>query len=90
MFEKFFHECCKKSELCRYWQIFLDIFLPAKNLILADRTGNWTVHVQSVNALLHIFRAFDFIKYLWYGSWYAEKINKLENDHPDLYEKFMQ
>lgn len=68
----------------------MGIFLPAKNLITADRTGDWNMHVQSVKDLLPIFRAFDCINYLRNGSWYLEQINKLGTEHPDLYEKFMQ
>ena len=89
-FDEFIKECCQKSELCSYWNLFLDTFLPAKNLVAADRSADWRLHVKSVESLLAIFRAFDCINYLRYGSWYSEQIKKLETENPYLYEKLMQ
>ncbi len=37
-----------------------------------------------------IFREFDAINYLRYGSWYLERINILEVDNPALYACFMK
>ena len=36
------------------------------------------------------FRECDNINYLRYASWYVEKMGKLPQDHPEMYEKFMQ
>ena len=40
--------------------------------------------------LLPVFRECDSINYLRYVSWYVEKKGKLPQDHPEIYEKFMQ
>ena len=40
--------------------------------------------------LLPVFRECDSINYLRYASWYVEKIGKLPQDHPEIYERFMQ
>ena len=40
--------------------------------------------------LLPVFRECDSINYLRYPSWYVEKVGKLPQDHPEIYEKFMQ
>ena len=78
------------SEMCQYWEGFLEIVSILKVLFAADREGNWQVDLQAMQNLLLVFRECDSINYLRYASWYAEKIRKLPQDHPEIYEKFMQ
>ena len=78
------------SEVYRYWEGFLEIVSILKALIAADREGDWQAHLQAMENLLPVFRECDNINYLRYASWYVEKMGKLPQDHPEIYEKFMQ
>ena len=60
-----------------------------KQLITADRDGNWLLHVAAIRSLMKILRAFDCINYLRYASWYLERIEVLEVEQPLLFQHFM-
>lgn len=83
-FQTFLQECQEKSELCLYFMNFLEIVYVIKQLIAADRDGNWALHVGSVENSMGILREFDAQYYLRYASWYLERINILEITHPTL------
>ena len=50
------------SEMCEYWEGFLEIVLILKALIAADREGDWHAHLQATQNLLPVFRECDCIK----------------------------
>lgn len=77
-----------KSEMCRYWDTFLYFVNLLKFLIAADRNGDWDSHLQAIQKLLPVFREFDSINYLRYASWYLKKMRWLEEEHPEVYQKF--
>ena len=54
------------------------------NLIEADKTGNWDGHLQCVQDLV---LECDSLNYLRYGSWYLEKMRKLEKEYPETYQE---
>ena len=87
-FEVFLEECKEKSEICKYLAVFQEIFKCIKNLVAADRDGDWHLHVEAVRSAMPIFRGFDAINYIRYASFYLEKIQVLQITHPSLYEKF--
>ena len=59
-----------------------------KQIITADREGNWPLHVASVQESMPVLREFDAINYLRYASWYLERILVLEVPHPNLFRRF--
>lgn len=87
-FNAFAQECQEKSELCQYFMNFQKIVAVIKQLITADRDGNWPLHVGTVKASMGILREFDAINYLRYASWYLERIQVLEVTYPSLYRRF--
>ena len=92
-FESFLKECEVKSELCQYLSVFQDMFRKVKNLIVADRDGNWYLHVYSVQSSMQVFQGFNAIKYLPFNSFYLEK-NKYCSTHMlpcmrDLFRAFL-
>ncbi len=90
MFLRFVGGCEAKSELCKFLGVFQNIVTQIKHLIVADRDGNWPLHVSTVESVMAIFQEFDAINYLWYGSWYIESVKVLELEHPDLYRAYMR
>lgn len=56
---------------------------------MADREGICELHVSTVESAMCIFREFDAINYLRYGSLYLERIRVLEMENSDLHTRFM-
>ncbi len=87
-FLEFEQECEAKSELCRFFGLWLQMAAIVKNAVVADREGNWNLHVATIEDSMKIFAEFDCMNYLRHGSWYLEQIKVLEFTHPDLYRRF--
>ena len=66
-FEHFCFSAGESSELCRYWNSLQTSIRYLKDLITADRNGDWENHLLSVQKLLPIFAECDSINYLRYG-----------------------
>ena len=67
-FEYFLHECCAKSEMCQYLQLFQHIASNIKHAVASDREGNFPLHMASIENSHPIFRESDCLNYLRYGS----------------------
>ena len=87
-FMEFEKECETKSEMCKYFGIWLKMAAVVKNMVASNREGNWELHVATVQDSLPIFAELDCVNYLRYGSWYYEQIKFLELTHPKLYRRF--
>lgn len=87
-FMEFEKECEAKSEVCKFFGVWLNFVTVIKNMIVSDREGNWSLHVSSVEDSMPIFAECDCINYLRHGSWYLEQIKVLEFTHPELYRRF--
>ena len=75
--------------MCKYWDGLTKLTSMLHNLIAADRKGDWIGHLQVVQDLLPVFCQANCINYLRYGSWYLDKMLKLEEELPDLYTEFI-
>ena len=73
-FETFSKTCSERSEICRHWDGILTLIGLLKDLVAADREGNWEGHLQEIQKLLSVFLMSRNINYLRYGSWYFEKM----------------
>ena len=88
-FDKFNKDRRGKTETWAYWDTFIQMVALLKDLIRADREGNWPLHLHSVQALLPLFAVFDCINYLRWCSLYLEYMRKLVDTAPDIFESFM-
>lgn len=88
-FKCFLEECCAKSEVCQYFQVFQWMVAIIKHAVASDREGNFQLHLAVVQASLPIFRESDCINYLRYGMFYLESTKALEATHPDVFQQFM-
>ena len=88
-FNVFVEKMSSTSEQCKFLDIFLKAVDAIKNLVAADRNGDWGLHISAVTKLLPFFSACDSINYLRYGSYYLEKVKLLETEHPSLYLEFL-
>ena len=60
----FTNHFAEKSQMCNYFEIFLNMVELLKDLVAADREGDWEAHLLAVQNTLPIFRKFDSINYL--------------------------
>ena len=61
-----------------------------KDLAVADRESDWKAHLLVAHNILPISREFDSINYLRYRSLHLENMRRLPEEHPEIYNKFMQ
>ena len=89
---KTFNESVKNRkaipQLCAYFEQILDIAKKIKNLIAADRNGDWEAHLQAVQELIPIFAECDSIHYFRYGSYHLEFMRKLPEKFPTIFNAF--
>ena len=79
----------EQSETFAYWNRFVQMVNLLKDLIRADREGNWPLHLKSLQSLLPLFAVCDRTNYLRWCSVYLEDMMKLESTAPHVYEQFM-
>ena len=63
-YRRFVNTLRERSETFCYWDNLIELIEQLKNLICADGGGNWLLHMNTVQKLLHIFAAFDCTNYL--------------------------
>ena len=88
-FDHFMDDAKNSNETFKYWDTFIYLIQQVENLVHADRDGDWTLHLQAVQALLPIFAAFDSTNYLRWCSLYLEDMHKLPGTAPDVYQAFV-
>ena len=89
-FDTFSQKCKEKSEICLYFENYILIVETIKNLVRADREGNFLLHMKTVGELCAIFTGGDGIHYMRCISFYHELLKNLKDKHPELYGNFMQ
>ena len=63
-YDMFVKDRASSSEFCKYWDLILKFINLLKQLIAAEREGNWNTYVCTVQELLPLFRAANSINYL--------------------------
>ena len=58
--------------------------------MVADRKADWEAHLLAIKNILPIFREFESINYLRYGSLYPENMRILPKEHQEIYRKSIQ
>ena len=89
-FDDFRNEAGKCSETFKHWDTFITLATHLGNLIRSDREGNWNLHLQTVQALLPMFMAFDSTNYIRWGSLYLENMRKLPQTTPEIHIAFQE
>ena len=60
-----------------------------RDLVRADREGDWSLHLQSVQTVLPLFAACDRTNSLRWASVYLEDMRKLPEIAPIIHQQFM-
>ena len=89
-FEEFKAAGKHKSETFECWDTFTPKMVSLlKDLIQADREGNWNLHLQTVQACLPVFVLFDCTNYLCWCFLYLEDMRQLPETTPELHRNFL-
>lgn len=80
-FRDFVVKRCKESELYNYWNSVVILINLMQNLIRADRTGDWDLHLETVEKLLPIFHVMDRTNYSRWCSVYFQDMMALNKKH---------
>ena len=82
-------ELCKFSETSKLWLNYQRMLKVAQELIEADCTGSWEMHLHAASECLPIFAAAGHGNYLKSGYLYLQKMAELKSKHPAVHQKFM-
>ena len=83
-------QLCATSRTARLWIQYIDYISIVKQFILAERTGNWHLHLTSVSNMLNLFAATGRLNYAKSARLYLQSMVDLPDSHPWLYEMYSQ
>ncbi|CAC5414182.1 unnamed protein product [Mytilus coruscus] len=82
-------EILKQSRTTKLWLQYSEIVQVIRQFIKAERTGNWPLHFQSIQAMLPFFAASGHNLYTKTAYVYLMTMQSLDEDHPDVYASFI-
>ena len=88
-FIAFKSERSAQSQTFIFWDKFIQMVWILRDLVRADREGDWDLHLNSVQAVLPLFAGCDRTNYLRWASVYLEDMRQLPKVAPVVYENFM-
>ena len=72
LYKEFTDRSAAASEIVRYLETLLKLVNLLKNLISADREGNWKGHLQAIQDMIPVFCQTGSVNYQRYCSLYLE------------------
>lgn len=82
-------ELSNSSMTSKLWLNYQQMLGVAWQLIKADRTGSWQMHLNAISECLPIFAAAGHSNYLKSAYLYIQKMEMLENENPVVFQKFL-
>ena len=79
----------KGSKTSKLWLNYQNMLEVAREIIKADRTGSWQMHLHAVSESLPIFAAAEHSHYLKSAYLYLQNMHEWECKNPTVYQKFM-
>ena len=83
-------ESMKSSRTATLWLQYIDMVDILRKYIRAERTGNWELHLQTVSEMLPYLAACGHNHYTKSAWIYLQRMSNLRNDHPDVYQHFLE
>ena len=72
----------------KLWLLYLQYISILKKFILAERTSNWQLHLDSSTEILNLFASTGHINYAKSARLYIQQMQSSQEDHPWLSEQF--
>ena len=81
----------KKKSSCttKLWLQYIEYVDIIKQFFFAERTSNWSLHLQTVIEMANLFAATGHINYARCTRLYVQEIMNLPESHPWLYQQFL-
>ena len=79
-----------KSRTAKLWISYLKYISTIKKYIIAERTSNWTLHLEATKEMLNFFAATGHINYAKSARLYLQQMMTLHQSYPWLHQKFQQ
>ena len=79
----------KTYRTAKLWISYLHYVHILKSFILAERTSNWALHVESTLNMLNLFAASGHISYAKSARFYVQQMQDLHITQPWLHQQFM-
>ena len=79
----------KASRTSKLWIHYIRYVEIIKKFIRAERTGNWTLHLQTVSEMINLFAASGHIHYAKSARLYLQQMLELETNYPWVYDNFL-
>ena len=76
------------SRTGKLWLVFMHQVDLLKKFIKAERTGNWKLHLSTLQEMMPYFAATGHNLYTKTVSVYLSQMQSLETDHPDVFKHF--
>ena len=73
-----------------YWYQYMEYIDIVKNYIRAERTGDWLLHLASVEKMLNLFAATGHIHYTKSCRLFLQQMSELSSKHPELFKEFTE
>jgi hypothetical protein len=80
----------QESRTCKLWLQYMDYVNVLKLFIIAERTGNWMLHLFAVKGMLNLFAATGHNQYTKCARLYLQLMCDLQTSHPWLYQQFTE
>ena len=77
------------SAQCKFWEEYLRITGFIKDLIKADRDGNFLLHIQTMISLCPVFGGCRAINYYRHGSFYVKTLKQMKTNQHEVYLEFL-
>ncbi|CAB3992866.1 Hypothetical predicted protein [Paramuricea clavata] len=82
-------ELSAHSATAKLWLIYQQMIRTARELIKADRTGSWLMHLHAISDCLPIFAAAGHSNYLKSAYLFLQSMTRLEKNNQSVFRKFM-
>jgi len=76
------------SRTSALWVQYMSMIDILRKFIRAERTGNWELHLQSIQAILPYMAASGHNSYTKSGTLYLQQMSNLPTQHPNVYQHF--
>ena len=86
--EKRMQELRERSRTAKLWLQYWHHIQLLKRFIIAERTSNWSLHLQSTTDILNLFTASRHLNYAKSARLYAQQMMCLSEKHPWFHEQF--
>ena len=79
-----------QRQTARLWITYIDLIDVLRQFIIGERTGNWLLHLESLQSMLPLSSVTGHANYTRSARIYLQQMQNLPQTHPWLYDQFMR